>query len=50
MNSYEDGGIKMTDIKILVKAVRLAWRVVFTRGYWNNDIKMLLLKLSDINW
>ena len=25
MNSYEDGGIKMTDIEILVKAVRLAW-------------------------
>ena len=25
MNSYEDGGIKMIDIEILVKAVRLAW-------------------------
>ena len=26
-------------------------RVVFTRGYnWNNDVKMPLVKLSDINW
>ena len=25
INSYEDGGIKMTDIESLVKAVRLAW-------------------------
>ena len=25
INSYENGGIKMTDIESLVKAVRLAW-------------------------
>ena len=25
INSYEDGGIKMTDIESLVKAARLAW-------------------------
>ena len=26
-------------------------RVVFTRGYnWNNEVKMPLVKLSDINW
>ena len=25
INSYEDGGIKMTDIESLVKSVRLAW-------------------------
>ena len=25
INTYEDGGIKMTNIESLVKAVRLAW-------------------------
>ena len=40
INSYEDGGIKMTDIESLVKAVRLAWlKRIFSdnESTWNNN-------------
>ena len=40
INSYEDGGIKMTDIESLDKAVRLAWlKRIFSdnESTWNNN-------------
>ena len=47
INSYEDAGIKMTDIESLVKAVRLAW---LKRIFSDNEStwKFYLLNLRNV--